>query len=33
MVRPLAETKNRTLSLKAYSAIMSLIEKADVLAR
>lgn len=32
MVRPLAETKDRTLSLKAYPAIMSLIEKADVLA-
>ena len=32
MVRPLAETKDKTLSLKAYPAIMSLIEKTDVLA-
>ena len=32
MVRPLAETKARTLSLKAYPAIMSLTQKADLLA-
>ena len=32
MVRPLVETKDKTLSLKAYPAIMSLIEKTDVLA-
>ena len=32
MVRPLAETKERTLSLKAYPAIMALAQKADLLA-
>ncbi len=32
MVRPLAETKDKTLSLKAYPAIMSLTKKTDVLA-
>lgn len=32
MVRPLAETKERTLSLKAYPSIMALAQKADVLA-
>lgn len=32
MVKPLAETKERTLSLKAYSRIMALAQKADLLA-
>ena len=32
MVKPLAETKERTLSLKAYPAIMALAQKADLLA-
>ncbi len=32
MVKPLAQTKDRTLSLKAYPAIMALARKADVLA-